>query len=146
MLDTLRALLSDSLPSVPPMDAPTTPDDIRVAACTMFLEVAYADGTMSADERRTIVRTLVRHFGVDERGAEELFAAAESQIGMGTSEGELTRQLVAEYDQDQRITLAEMLREIASADGWVDEREERLLSSMASWLGVSSGPPGAQAS
>ena len=39
-----------------------------------------------------------------------------------------TGQLVAEYDRDQRIMLAEMLREVASADGWLDQHEELLLT------------------
>lgn len=136
MLDTLRALIADSLPDVPPMDAPTAPGDIRIAACALLLEMAYADGRMTEEERKVIVGSLTRHFGVDQRGAEELMQLAEAQLGETTDATSYTGQLVAEYDQDQRIMLAEMLREVASADGWLDAHEEMLLQKFEQWLRV----------
>jgi len=136
MLDTLRALIADSLPDVPPMDTPAAPGDIRIAACALLLEMAYADGRMTPDERSTIVGSLTRHFGVDARGAEELMQLAEEQLGETTDATSYTGQLVAEYDQDQRIVLAEMLREVASADGWLDAHEELLLEKFEQWLKV----------
>lgn len=136
MLDALRALIADSLPSVPPLDLPAAPGDIRIAACALLLEMAYADGRMSAEERSVIVGSLVKHFGVDGRGAEELLQLAEGQLSETTEALSYTGQLVAEYDQDQRIMLAEMLREVASADGWLDQHEELLLGRFESWLKV----------
>ena len=136
MLDSLRALLADSLPEVPPMDAPAVPGDIRVAACALLLEMAYADGRMTPEERKTIIGSLTRHFGVDGRGAEELIALAESQLAETTGPTSYTQQLVEEYDQDQRLMLAEMLREVASADGWLDQHEESLLGRFEQWLRV----------
>ncbi|MES2521065.1 MAG: TerB family tellurite resistance protein [Gemmatimonadota bacterium] len=136
MLDSLRALLADSLPEVPPLDTPAVPGDIRVAACALLLEMAYADGRMTADERKVVTRSLTRHFGVDERGADELMQLAASQLGEATEPTSYTQQLVAEYDQDQRIMLAEMLREVASADGWLDQHEETLLGRFEMWLRV----------
>lgn len=136
MLDSLRALIADSLPDVPPMDTPAAPGDIRIAACALLLEMAYADGRMTADERKTIVQSLTRHFGVDERGAEELMQLAEEQLSETSEATSYTGQLVAEYDQDQRIMLAEMLREVASADGWLDAHEELLLEKFEAWLKV----------
>ncbi len=145
MLDTLRALIADSLPDVPPMDTPAAPGDIRIAACALLLEMAYADGRMTEEERATIVGSLTRHFGVDARGAEELMALAESQLGETTEATSYTAQLVAEYDQDQRIVLAEMLREVASADGWLDTHEELLLGKFETWLKVDRSSLGNQA-
>lgn len=136
MLDALRALLADSRPSVPPLDVPAAPGDIRIAACALLLEMAYADGRMSREERSVIVGTLTKHFGVDGRGAEELLQLAEGQLSETTEATSYTGQLVAEYDQDQRIMLAEMLREVASADGWLDQHEELLLSRIEGWLRV----------
>ncbi|HYW31199.1 MAG TPA: TerB family tellurite resistance protein, partial [Gemmatimonas sp.] len=145
MLDSLRALLADSVPEVPPMDAPAVPGDIRIAACALLLEMAYADGRMTADERKVVVRSLTRHFGVDERGAEELMQLAESELAETTEATSYTQQLVAEYDQDQRIMLAEMLREVASADGWLDQHEEALMGRCEMWLQVDPGSLGRRA-
>jgi uncharacterized tellurite resistance protein B-like protein len=136
MLDSLRVLLADSLPSVPELAEPVTPQDVRVAACAMMLEVAYADGRLSEDERKLISSSLVKHFGVDARGAEEIMSVAQSQFADFQSEVGFASQLVAEYDQDQRIMLAEMLHEIASADGWLDGNEEFVLEKLEAWLGI----------
>ena len=136
MLDTIRALIADSMSEVPPMDSPAAPGDIRIAACALLLEMAYADGRMTPDERKVIVASLTKHFGVDSRGAEELMQFAEAQSSETTDATSYTQQLVAEYDQDQRIMLAEMLREVASADGWLDTHEELLLKKFETWLRV----------
>lgn len=63
-------------------------------------------------------------------------AVAQSQLAETTVATSYTQQLVAEYDQDQRIMLAEMLRDVAQADGWLDTHEERLLTSFKTWLQV----------
>ena len=136
MLDAIRRLLADSLPETQPMDPITTPGDIRVAACALLLEMAYVDDKFTPDERKTIVRTLIRHFGVDGRGAEELIALAEERVLTNPQPTSYTEQLVAEYDQDQRIMLAEMLREVASADGLLGQHEDWLLTRFEEWLKV----------
>lgn len=128
MLDALRKLIADSLPAVPAMDPPTSPYDIRVAACALLLEVAYVDGTMTADERAEITRTLVADFGVDQRGADEIMATAETVLRDAPSERSLTSHLVAEYDEDQRMLLRDMLRTIAGADGRLHDHEALVLA------------------
>jgi uncharacterized tellurite resistance protein B-like protein len=118
------------------MDVPAVPGDIRVAACAMLLEMAYADGQVAPAERKAIIGSLTTHFGVDQRGAEELIVLAKETLSQSTDAPGYTQQLVAEYDQDQRIVLAELLREVASADGWLDTQEDVLLSRFESWLQV----------
>jgi uncharacterized tellurite resistance protein B-like protein len=118
------------------MDEPVTSNDVRVAACTIMLEVAHADGRLTSDERKMITRSLVQHFGVDERGAQEIMAAAESQMGETENDWQAVQQLVSEYDQDQRIMLGEMLHQIGSADGWLDGNEEFIIARLEQLLGV----------
>ena len=142
MLDSLRALIADSLPAVPPMDEPAVPGDIRVAACALLLEMAYADGQLTGDEQNVITASLTKHFGVDARGAEQVMGLAEEQRNETGDALSFTQQLVEEYNQDQRIMLAEMLREVASADGWLDSHEEMLLDKFEQWLRVDRGSLG----
>lgn len=136
MLDALRVLIADSLPTIPELDEPVTPSDVRVAACVMMLAVAYADGRFSESERQRISQSLVNQFGVDGRGAEEIMSYAQTALNSSDSEIEFASKLVTEYDEDQRIMLAEMLHEIASADGWMSGHEEFVLGKMEQWLGV----------
>ncbi len=147
MLDTLRMLIADSLPSVPDLEPPIHPGDIRVAACALLLEVAHADNRLSRDERAVITRSLVNHFGVDERGAVELMAEAERQLQTAADHASFTRQLVAEYDEEQRTVLAEMMWDVARADGWLEAHETFVASKLEQWLGVvRPAKPGSDAS
>lgn len=113
MLDTLRMLLADSLPTAGELDPPIHPGDLRVAACALLLQVAHADGHFSREERAVISRTLVTYFGLDERGALELMAEAERQLATATDDASFTRQLIAEYDNEQRRMLADFFWEVA---------------------------------
>jgi len=136
MLDTLRQLIADSMLSVPALDPPIMPGDIRVAACALLLTMAHADNRLSRDERSVITRSLVTYFGVDERGAMELIAAAEQEWASAADETAFTAQLRAEYDEDQRQLLADLLWKVAGADGWLDDHETVLIEKTAQWLGI----------
>lgn len=141
MFDTLRMLIADSLPAVPDLDPPIHPDDIRVAACVLLLEIAHADRRLSREERALILRSLVTYFGVDERGALELIAEGERQWETGAAEASFIRQLIAEYDEDQRRVLADLMWDVAEADGWLDNHEAFLAARLEAWLGVTRRRP-----
>src|SRR5678809_613624 len=62
MLDAIRSLFSPK-----PADARTaanTPDvdPVHLAACALLLEIAYADGVFSPEERAHLEQVLERHF------------------------------------------------------------------------------------
>ncbi len=136
MFNALRVLIADSLPEVPELAEPITPLDVRVAACAIMIKVAFADGHFTEDERKRISDSLVKHFGVDARGAEEIMSAASRRMKDFPDDVGFTSQLVAEYDRDQRITLAGVLREVASADGWLSGNEDFVLNKFGEWLGL----------
>jgi uncharacterized tellurite resistance protein B-like protein len=144
MLDTLRMLIADSLPMVPDLEPPIDAGDIRVAAGALLLAIASADTQSRRDERVAILRALTTWFGVDQRGALELLETAEDAWRNGGTTDGFVRQLREEYDQDQRLVLADLLWEVARADGWMDGREVALVTQLTRWLGVppSAAPPG----
>jgi uncharacterized tellurite resistance protein B-like protein len=135
MLDTLRRLIADSLPALPGATVPVPPGDLRIAACALFLDMAYASQRFSEDERQVITDLLVRHFGLDTRGAMALMAEAGRQL-TATPDGTFVRQLVAEYDAEQRRMLADLIWEVARADGFADRHEAYLASRLEHQLGV----------
>jgi uncharacterized tellurite resistance protein B-like protein len=139
MLDTLRQLIADSLLTVPDLDPPIEAGDIRIAACALLLTMAHADKRLSRDERGVITRSLVTYFGVDERGAMELIAAAEQEWETATDEQVFAAQVRAEYDEDQRQVLADLLWDVARADGWIEDHEAMLVEKTAQWLGIDRG-------
>lgn len=136
MLDTLRRLITDSLPVVPAPEPPIDASDVRVTACALLLEIAHADRRLSREERGVILRSLVSYFGVDERGALDLIAEADRRWATRPDDATLAQQLVAAYDDDQRRVLADLLWDVAEADGWLGVHEAMLTARIEQWLGV----------
>lgn len=145
MLDTLRMLIADSLPTAGELDPPIQPGDLRVAACALMLQVAYADGRFTRDERAVITKTLTSYFGLDERGALDLMAEAERQLELAADEASFTRQLIAEYDDEQRRVLSDFFWEVARADGWIGDNEAFVASKLSGWIGVVASKPTSEA-
>jgi uncharacterized tellurite resistance protein B-like protein len=83
-----------------------------------------------------ILRSLTTYFGVDDRGALELIAEAERQWSERVDRSAFTNQLLAEYDQDQRHVLSDLLWDVAGADGWLGDHETLLTTQLSALLGV----------
>jgi uncharacterized tellurite resistance protein B-like protein len=143
MLDTLRKLIADSLPVLPPSEPPLVDTDLRVTAGALLLRMAYADEYFAPEERQLITQALTTHFGVDTRGALELVEAAGGVLHTGPSDATLAAQLAAAYDADQRLMLADLIWDVAHADGVADRHEAFLANKLEHWLQVKR--PGANA-
>jgi len=112
----------------------SAPADVRVAAVALLLELAYADGHFTADERAHIEAALDRHFGLAGDDARALMAEAERQVRAAVDQFGFTRQLVAEYDLGQRMLLAELMWGVILADGTLDDHEAYLVRKLANLL------------
>jgi uncharacterized tellurite resistance protein B-like protein len=134
MFDDLRHLVQDSLPGTPGAHSHRYAHDVRLAACALLVELALADGFFSVLERARIVAMLRRWFGVHAADAEQLLAQAASARRDAGSVDSFARRIVEEYEPAQRALVAELLYEVAIADGVVDAAEERVLTELAAAL------------
>jgi uncharacterized tellurite resistance protein B-like protein len=136
MLDHLRHLVQDSLPGTPGRHSRLHPHDVRIAACALLLELAYVDGYFSALERSRITGMLRRWFGVHEADAERLLAEAASARRDASDPFVFTERLVEAYDVGQRTVVAELLWEVAHADGVLEAEEHALIAQLSSALAL----------
>lgn len=137
MLDTLRKLLgADPAVAAPSAGTnhPVRHDDVRLAACTLLVELANVDGEFSVLEHQRILDILQRHFGVDEAGAEGLIADAKLASRHSVDDFVFTRQVVRDYDLAQRMVLAELMWQVVLADGAVAGDESYLMRKLANLL------------
>jgi uncharacterized tellurite resistance protein B-like protein len=134
MLDAIRKLIGDSVPGTPGAHSRVHPHDVRVAACALLVELACADGDFSEAERARIMDILQRHFGVDDAGARLMLAEAAAANHDAVDHFVFTRQVVKDYDVAQRIVLAELMWQVALADGFLDSQESYLMRKLASLL------------
>jgi hypothetical protein len=55
-------------------------ENVKVAACALLLEIAYADGEFTAPEQAHLESVLARHFGLAPEAGERLIAVAEQVV------------------------------------------------------------------
>lgn len=111
--------------------------ELELAAAALLIEAAMLDGTFDDDERATIERLLADHFKLDDAQLADLMKDAEATIAEAGELYTLTRTVKEELDIDERITIIEMLWEVAYADGELHDYESNLARRMAGLLYVS---------
>ena len=140
MLEAIRRALAGRR-GIPAEQPPATrdPDDLQIAACALLLELAHADDEFSADERRHIEEALARHFGLSAEAALELMALAEDRRGEATDLHQFTSVIAKQYDEGQRMVLAEVLWGIVYVDGELSRHESYLMRKLANLLELRPG-------
>ncbi len=137
MLDAIRGFVAKHInPAKTPAgeDAAAAADRVRVAACALLLEVAYADGEFSAEERRHIEGALGRHFGIDDATLDELLKLADTERRRSIDHFQFTRLISEHYDLGQKMVLAELMWGVILADGEVAKHEAYMVRKLANLL------------
>jgi uncharacterized tellurite resistance protein B-like protein len=102
-----------------------TIDDAREAAAAMMVATAQSDGAITEREGQAIAAEMCKHFGATPTQAAELLARARWLVKDGADPGEVYRRLtpliLRTCGRPERSDLIEMLRNVANADGRVDE-------------------------
>jgi uncharacterized tellurite resistance protein B-like protein len=138
MLDAIRGFVTRNILRPAPESGGTaaTPSagNVQLAACALLLELAWADGEFSADERAHIESAIGRHFGLDDAVAQELIALAETERSRSIDHFQFTRLIAAEYDLGQKMVLAEVMWGVILADGRIADHEAYLARKLGNLL------------
>ena len=141
MLDAIRSLFSPTPSTQPHTDRPATPavDPVHLAACSLLLEVAFADGEFSAEERAHLEQVLERHFSLPADSGRQLIEMAERERRSSIDHFQFTRVLNERYDVGQKMVLAEVMWGLVLADGQIAEHEHYLTRKIANLLELEPG-------
>jgi uncharacterized tellurite resistance protein B-like protein len=139
MLDSIRRFVVDRLAGGAPGTAggggtPDGPTPLQLAACALLLELAHADGEVSAEEQASLRDALERHFGLDEDTGAELLRLAEAERSQSLDHFQFTRLIAAEYDLRRKMELATAMWGVILADGRLTDLEAHLVRKMASLM------------
>ena len=139
MLDAIRSLFSSK-----PRDAESRSDvpdvdPIHLAACSLLLEVAYADGEFSPEERAHLEQVLERHFALPPDSGQRLIQLAERERRGSIDHFQFTRVINERYDVGQKMVLAEVMWGLVLADGQIAEHEHYLTRKIANLLELEPG-------
>jgi uncharacterized tellurite resistance protein B-like protein len=155
LLDTIKSLLGARRAASPDAPAPAGPaersggplagaaearvDPVHLAACVLLLDVAYADGTFTSDERTHLEATLARHFDLPTESVHALIGEAELERARAIDHFAYTNLLHQRFDVGQKMVLAEVMWGLVLADGAVDEHEHYLTRKISNLLELEPG-------
>ncbi len=109
---------------------------VRVAAAVLLLEVERADQRLSSDEREIIRTQLTDKFRLSAVELNTVLELAEARAQSAVSLHPYLRVLNRNLTPAQKLTVMEMLWQVAYADGTLDKYEEALLRNLAELLHV----------
>lgn len=138
MLDAIKALFRSSMSADQVADDEQVPD-IRLAACALLLELAYADNEFTEDESDHLISAIRRQYGVEGSEAEELIVAAHAELESSVDLFQFTKLIRDNYSLGQKMVLAEIMWGLVYADGEVSADEEYLMRKVCSLLKLEPG-------
>ncbi len=109
-------------------------DDLRVATCALFLEIANIDDEFSEKERKSILSILQREYGLSGEHALELARRAMSELENSIDTWQFTKLINDNYAESEKMRVVELLWQVVYADGKLDEHEDYLVHKVASLL------------
>ena len=119
--------------------APGGVDPLHLAACALLLDVAYADGEFSEEERAHLESVLERHFALPTASGHRLLELAEEERQRSVDHYRFTALLQDGYDTGQKMVLAEIMWGLVLADGEIAEHEHYLTRKISNLLGLGPG-------
>lgn len=119
---------SDSRPE------PRSADDIRVATCALFLELASIDNEFSEDERQNILSTMQEEYGLSRDHALAIAEAANAQLRGSIDVWQFTNQINDNYSEEEKLRVVELLWRLVYADGKLDAHEDYLMHKLGRLL------------
>ena len=125
--------------------APESPDveiddsEVRLAACALLIEIAYADDDFTSDERQHLLSAIRRQYGLDEERAEELIRLAEDARANAVDLWQFTKLIKSTYSLGQKMVLLEVMWGLVYSDGELSSHEESLMRRVCHLLDVAPG-------
>ena len=136
MFARLKNLLTDSSPT---SEGPRQHsfEEKQLAAAALMVEAARLDDDFDTAERALIEALLHAHFALSADEAADLLSAGEKASDDSVEWQGFTRSIKDGFEPEERITLIEMLWEVAYADGQLHDYEASLIRRITGLLYVS---------
>jgi uncharacterized tellurite resistance protein B-like protein len=112
-------------------------EDIHVAVCALFLEMAYIDETFTAKEMQTILSILKEKYSLSDEHADALIAEADRELKESVDLWQFASRINENYSTDEKIEIIETLWQMVYVDGKMDAYEHYLMAKLKNLLRLS---------
>lgn len=109
-------------------------DDIRVATCALFLEIANIDSEFSEEERRRILTIMQETYGLSATDATEIARRAASELRDSVDLWKFTNLINERYTEEEKEKVVELLWSVVYADGVLEAHEDYLVHKLSRLL------------
>jgi uncharacterized tellurite resistance protein B-like protein len=139
MMESIRQFFLANMAEPDSKEDEALPADLRLAACALLLELAYADDEFTEEEREHLGAAVRRQFGLDEEQAAELISLAEEQRDQAVDLWTFTNLVAEHYSLGQKMVLAEAMWGLVYSDGELASREDYLMRKISGLLRLEPG-------
>lgn len=137
MLESIRSFFRSSMQAAGGEKA--NPKDVRLAACALLLELAWADDNFTGQERAHVEGAVRRHWGLDAADAERLLGLAEQARSEAVDLWQFTSLIAEGYSLGQKMVLAEVMWGLVYSDGKLASKEDYLMRKISNLLRLEPG-------
>lgn len=109
---------------------PRSKDDILVAICALFVEMARIDDAFSAEEMDTIIGVLDERYGLSREHARVIVAEADQALAESVDLWQFARSINTHYSIPEKLAVVDALWRIVYLDGKMDAQEHYLMSKL----------------
>ena len=134
MIDVVKRFFGKAATEVSKDANQNTAHDIRVATCALFVEIARIDEKFTAAEMETILSILKQKYGLSQDHADALIAEAERALEKSVDLWQFTKLINANYSNEEKIKIIEILWQIVYVDGKMDQHEHYLMNKLQNLL------------
>lgn len=140
MLNSIKSFFSQNvMPSEGAAPEDGSNRKVELAAAALLLELAHADEKFTEDERKHIQQALMRHFDLPREHADELMKLAEAERKESVDLFQFAGLIAQNYDEGQRMVLAEVMWGVVHADGELSKHEHYLMEKLSKLLELRPG-------
>ena len=111
-------------------------DEYKVACTALLCEAASMDGVFDENEKKLILVLIQKQFNVDEIEANKIFIEGKELAENSAQLYGFTRVIKESWQLEKRISLLEILWELAYVDGELDAAEDMLIRRIAGLIHV----------
>ena len=112
------------------------PEKLHLATAVLLVEAAVMDGHFDEDERATITTLLSEKFELADKDVTELLDEAANTVAEAAELYSFTRVIRDRFSHGERVSMIEMLWEVAYADRELDPFEDSLIRRVAGLIYV----------
>ncbi len=138
MLDAIRSFFGASMEPESPEEE-VGEQDVRLAACALLIEIAYADEEFTEDEEQHLLSAVRWQYGLEEEEADQLLELADKARVSAVDLWQFTKLIKQNYSLGQKMVLVEVMWGLVYADGQLSSHEESLMRRVCHLLDLAPG-------